>query len=127
MAIEFCQQRFKTQPMTTQGSKATENLIRPNRSTQERRSVLMSPSQALERLIAQTQRWRLSLPLLLFLDAHRPLRFLAGQTLVAAAPMASLLGFDELNAWAAVLDDEEALLQLRQTLETAIQQDDRPT
>ncbi|GIV70623.1 hypothetical protein [Caldilinea sp.] len=87
----------------------------------------MPSSQALERLIAQTQRWRLSLPLLLFLDAHRPLRFLAGQTLVAAAPMASLLGFDELNAWAAVLDDEEALLQLRQTLETAIQQDDRPT
>lgn len=113
--------------MATQGSNALENSIRPMPSEQATPGAFTPSSQTLQRLIAQAQRWRLSLPLLLFLDAHRPLRFLAGQTLVAAAPMATLLGFDELDAWAAVLEDDEALLHLRQGLEAAIRQDGKPT
>ncbi|MFN3335226.1 MAG: hypothetical protein ACK47M_22225, partial [Caldilinea sp.] len=48
-------------------------------------------------------RRRLALPALLFLEAHAPLRFLAGQTFIAAAPVAGLLGFDAVQTWANVL------------------------
>ncbi|MCS6828694.1 MAG: hypothetical protein NZ553_18945 [Caldilinea sp.] len=102
----------------------TKNLTQLTHSEPGLPSISAPFFPALQRLIAQAKRRRLSLPLLLFLDAHRPLRFLVEQTLVAAAPMASLLGWDELDAWATVLEDDEALLHLRQTLEAAIRQDE---
>jgi len=80
-------------------------------------------SKTLQLMVRQVKRWQLSLPLLLFFEAHRPLRFLVGQTLVVAAPVASLLGFEDLEVWAAVLDDDDALLHLRQALEAATRQD----
>jgi len=90
---------------------------------QDEQNAPFPRSRALQFMIRLAKRWQLSLPLLLFLEAHRPLRFLVGQTLVVAAPVASLLGFDDLEVWAAVLDDEDALLHLRQALEAAACQD----
>jgi hypothetical protein len=36
---------------------------------------------------------------------------------------ASLLGFDDLEVWAAVFDDDDALLHVRQALEATTRQD----
>lgn len=111
--------------MWTQRSKATKNKSNqriglPARDTQ---SAPPLSSKTLPLVVQQVKRWQLSLPLLLFFEAHRPLRFLVGQTLIATAPVASLLGFDELEAWATVLDDDDALSHLRQALEAATSQD----
>jgi hypothetical protein len=70
--------------------------------------------------VKQLENRQLALPALLYLDAHRPLRFFAGQVLFAAAPLASLLGFDDIEDWAAVLNDPDAYAHLQQALENAV-------
>jgi len=67
-------------------------------------------------------RRRLALPALLFLDAHAPLRFVAGQTLVVAAPVAGLLGLDAVQKWADVLSDDQSFADLRRAVTAADQQ-----
>ena len=49
------------------------------------------------------QRRQMSTPLLLFVSGHAPLAFIAGQALYVVAPLASLLGWDTPQAWAATL------------------------
>lgn len=111
--------------MWTQRNEETKSELNPRIGlpAQDKQNTPFSRSKALQLVIRQAKRWQLSLPLLLFFEAHRPLRFLIGQTLIAAAPMASLLGIDDLEVWAAVLDDEDTLLHLRQALEAAAHQD----
>jgi hypothetical protein len=123
--VRPCKQRFEKQPMWTQRSEETNS--KPDRRiglpAQDEQNAPFPGSKALHLMIRQAKRWQLSLPLLLFFEAHRPLRFLVGQTLVVAAPVAGLLGFDDLEVWAAVLDDDDALLHLRQALEATTRQD----
>ena len=64
------------------------------------------------------------LPALLFLEAHAPLRFVAGQTLVVAAPLATLLGLDAVQTWADVLNDADTFAELRRAISAA---DEQPT
>jgi hypothetical protein len=49
------------------------------------------------------QRRQMSTPLLLFVSGHAPLAFIAGQALYVVAPLATLLGWDAPQAWAAAL------------------------
>ena len=72
-------------------------------------------------------RRRLMLPALLFLEAHAPLRFVAGQTLVVAAPLATLLGLNAVQTWADVLNDADTFAELRCALSTAADADEQPT
>jgi hypothetical protein len=67
-------------------------------------------------------RRQLALPALLFLEAHAPLRFLAGQTCAVAAPLAGLLGLDAVQTWADVLSDAEAFADLRRAVDAADRQ-----
>jgi hypothetical protein len=73
----------------------------------------------IERTVQQLEDRQLALPVLLYLDAHSPLRFLAGQAVAAAAPLASLLGFDGVDDWAFVLNDAGAFAHLQQALNSA--------
>lgn len=61
----------------------------------------------------------LALPVLLFLTAHSPLRFFAGQMLVAAAPLADLMGIDAVAEWATILNDPDAVKAVQNALEKA--------
>lgn len=79
-------------------------------------------SEAVHRCIAWLAQRQLALPALLYLEAHAPLRFLAGQTLAAAAPVAGLLGFDALQSWADVLTDADAFAELRHAMDAAADQ-----
>lgn len=58
-------------------------------------------------------------PLLLFLAGHRPLAFVAGQTLHLAAPAGGLLGFDSWSEWAALLSDPRGPDMLLEALDHA--------
>lgn len=68
-------------------------------------------------IIAQLAQRRLALPVLLFLTAHRSWRFIAGQALLTAAPLAGLIGLGTVDAWAAILNDPDAFAALQQSLE----------
>lgn len=67
-------------------------------------------------LIARIADRQMATPLLLFVAAHRPLAFFAGQTLYAAAPLAALMGWRQVDAWAAWLSEPDAAA----TLEAAV-------
>lgn len=77
-------------------------------------------TERIARTVKQLEHRQLVLPVLLYLDAHRPLRFFAGQTLSAAAPLAGLLGFDDFEDWAFVLNDPSAYAHLQRALENAV-------
>jgi hypothetical protein len=51
-------------------------------------------------LLAAIRRRQLATLVLLWVAAHRPLAFLAGQTLYTAAPLAALLGWERAEQWA---------------------------
>lgn len=69
--------------------------------------------------IDQVAQRQLTLPTLLFLRAHAPLRFIAGQVLLVATPLANLIGLDAVEAWALLLNDPDACAELLHRLETA--------
>lgn len=84
---------------------------------------IVAPStQAIDGCAEWLARRQLVLPALLFLEAHTPLRFLAGQTLAVAAPVAGLLGLDAVQTWADVLSDAAAFADLRRAVDAADQQ-----
>ena len=58
-------------------------------------------------------------PALLLIAGHRPLAFVAGQTLHLAAPMGAMLGFDGWTEWARVLSDPQSADQLLEALDHA--------
>ncbi len=70
----------------------------------------------IERTVQQLEERHLALPMLLYLDAHQPLRFLVGQALSTAAPLAGLLGISALEEWAFVFNDPDAYAHLQQAL-----------
>jgi len=58
-------------------------------------------------------------PALLLLAGHRPLAFVAGQTLYLAAPVGAMLGFGGWTEWAQVLSDPRGTDQLLEALDHA--------
>ncbi|HXF62239.1 MAG TPA: hypothetical protein VNK95_11525 [Caldilineaceae bacterium] len=67
-------------------------------------------------LLAAAHHRRLATPLLLFLVGHRPLAFLVGQMLYVAAPLGALLGWEDLDGWAALLSAPDATRRLESAL-----------
>lgn len=79
----------------------------------------MSNSSTAQPLIEQLARRRLALPALLFLTALQPLHFVAGHLLLAAAPLADLLGLEAVATWGTRLSDPDAITAWRQRLAQA--------
>jgi hypothetical protein len=77
------------------------------------------PDAASARLLASVQQRGLTTPALLVLAGHRPLAFVAGQMLYAAAPLCALIGWDGASAWAAALSAPDAWTRAAAALETA--------
>ncbi len=71
-----------------------------------------------ELLASTVQRRQLTTPLLLLLASHRPLTFVSGQLLYALAPLASLLGWEDVNQWAELLSAPDASQRLTLILTT---------
>jgi hypothetical protein len=67
-------------------------------------------------LLMTLRRRQLATPLLLILAGHRPLTFLAGQALYAAAPLGALLGWENVEGWAELLSAPDAGQQLEAAL-----------
>lgn len=59
---------------------------------------------------------QLATPLLLLLAGHRPLTFVAGQLLLALAPLCALLGWEKANEWADFLSAPNANQHLVEAL-----------
>lgn len=78
---------------------------------------IMSVTPAGQPIVAELARRRLALPALLFLAAHAPLRILAGHVLLAAAPLAGLVGLAVVDDWAALLNDPDDFAALQTQLE----------
>ena len=51
-------------------------------------------------LNAWVRRRQIGAPLRLFVSSHRPLAFVSGQALLAAAPLIGLLGWGDAERWA---------------------------
>ena len=73
----------------------------------------------LDSFTSTVHRRHLTIPLLLLLAGHRPLTFFAGQLLYGIAPLCALLGWQEADAWAALLSAPNANQQLTTLLATA--------
>lgn len=78
---------------------------------------IMSAPPAGQPIVTELARRRLALPALLFLAAHAPLRIVAGHALLAAAPLAGLIGLAAVDDWAATLNDPDAFAALQTQLE----------
>lgn len=78
-----------------------------------------------ETLEAVRQR-QMVLPALLFLDGHRPLAFLLGQTLLLIQPLAALLGLDRLGPWAELLSEPDGPSSLTARLAALQEEEVRP-
>jgi hypothetical protein len=74
-----------------------------------------------EEVTALLHRRQLATPLLLLLASHRPLTFVAGQLLYLLAPLGALLGWEEIDTWAAMLSAPDAHARLSASL------DEQPT
>jgi len=74
---------------------------------------------SMQTTIDSLARRQLIAPALLLIAGHRPLAFIAGQTLHMAAPMAAILGFDGWSDWARVLSDPRETDQLLEALDHA--------
>jgi hypothetical protein len=70
-----------------------------------------------EAIAALLHRRQLATPLLLLLASHRPLTFVAGQLLYLLAPLGALLGWVEIDAWAALLSAPDAHARLSASLD----------
>lgn len=67
-------------------------------------------------LAATVHSRHLTTTLLLLLASHRPMTFVAGQMLYALAPLCALLGWEQLEDWAALLSAPDANQQLTKLL-----------
>ena len=75
----------------------------------------------IEELAEKVNRWGLSIPALLLLEAHRPLSFIASQTLIFSRPFLSpLLGEDKVSEYAMLLEDRAGLDSLIERIERSI-------
>lgn len=71
---------------------------------------------AATQLVATVHSRHLTTTLLLLLASHRPMTFVAGQMLYALAPLCALLGWEQLDAWAALLSAPDANQRLTKML-----------
>ena len=60
-------------------------------------------------------------PALLFFAGHRPLSFVLGQLLYAAAPLVAMAGWTGCGDWAAILSDPAGPAALEDTLQHGIE------
>jgi hypothetical protein len=67
-------------------------------------------------LAAGLDRRGMATPALLYLAAHRPLAFAAGNLLAVAAPLAAALGVGQVQSWAQLLLSPEAVETLTAAL-----------
>ena len=67
-------------------------------------------------LVATVHSRQLTTTFLLLLASHRPMTFVAGQMLYALAPLCALLGWEQLDAWAALLSAPDANQRLTKML-----------
>ena len=83
----------------------------------------MMPADSLPDSITQTvdvlARYELAAPALLFVASHRPLAFVAGQTLYGLAPLGALLGVGSLGEWAGLLSEPSGAAALMEALHDA--------
>lgn len=70
-----------------------------------------------ESVLQAIEQREMALPALLFLASHRPLAFVLGQMLFAAAPMADLLGWAGCADWADILSDPDGPSKLEMALQ----------
>jgi hypothetical protein len=80
-------------------------------------SLLTPTIQQTVTALAQRQ---LLAPALLYAAGHRPLAFVAGQSLALAAPWAALLGLPAVDDWATLLSDPAGPGALETALRTAL-------
>jgi hypothetical protein len=72
----------------------------------------------LDRVAEQVVRRRLQMPAALFLELHRPLRFLAGQGLLLASPLlGSLFGLEEVYKFSRMVEDPHTIDRLLERIE----------
>ncbi len=74
---------------------------------------------SMQATIDSLARRQLIAPALLLIAGHRPLAFIAGQTLYLAAPVGVMLGFDGWTDWAKALSDPQGTDQLLEALDHA--------
>lgn len=73
--------------------------------------------------LAWLVRGRLALPVLLLLASHRPLAFVAGQSLFLLSPLDILLPAARLTKWAQLLSHPEGAQVLEQMLAAAAEEE----
>jgi hypothetical protein len=72
----------------------------------------------IEQLAQWLNRWRLGIPAIALLEAHKPLSFVASQTLLAAQPLVTMLfGRVPIGEYAALLEDADNLERVIHRLE----------
>jgi len=77
----------------------------------------------IEQLAQWLNRWRLGIPGIALLEAHKPLSFVASQTLLAAEPLVTMLfGRVSIREYAALLEDADNVERVIQRLE-ALEED----
>ncbi|MEZ4656091.1 MAG: hypothetical protein R2911_00800 [Caldilineaceae bacterium] len=72
----------------------------------------------IDKSVNYIQEREMALPLLLFVAAHRPLAFVAGQFLHVASPLAQLGGWRQCADWANLLSSPAGIDQLVQLLQS---------
>ena len=67
-------------------------------------------NQMIDDLAYRLDRWRMTTPAIAFLEAHKPLCFLASQTLLAFQPLLALfLGEASIGEYASLLEDPRSV------------------
>jgi len=79
--------------------------------------------QLVEDLARRLDSWRLTTPAIAFLETHRPLNFIASQTLLALQPLLMLfLGDVSIEEYATLLEDSDSVQRVICRLEELRQQ-----
>jgi hypothetical protein len=82
--------------------------------------------QLAEELAHRLNSWRLTTPAIAFLELHKPLGFLASQSLLALQPLLTLfLGDVHVKEYAALLEDGNGVELVINRLEELLQDSDR--
>ena len=79
---------------------------------------LLTPT--IQQTVTALARRQLLAPALLYAAGHRPVAFVAGQSLALAAPLAALLGVEAVGDWANLLSDPAGPSELETALRTAL-------
>ena len=70
------------------------------------------------RVARAIERWGMTAPAIMFLEANKPISFIAGQLLLVAEPILGFfVGYDRSRQYALLLEDQESVELLVQRLE----------